>query len=195
MRQDSGQALRVSGRCREAYPVESGLDGGKTQFPVFLARQIDEDEAVDTGIDGILQEGVVPIGMDGIVVPHENDGCVVIIPPDLAHDVDGAGQGHAGLESPLRGGLDDRSVRHGVGEGMPISMMSAPAPGRPAMRRAERCGSGSPAVTKAASPARCCLAISAKHLSMRVPVTGHSQSPGDGEDVLAPLPHMFMQMT
>ena len=56
----------------------------------------------------------------------------------------------------------------GSENGIPNSMMSAPAAARPPRISMEVAGSGSPAVTKATRPPRRCAFSSEKRLSMRL---------------------------
>jgi hypothetical protein len=69
-------------------------------------------------------------------------------------------------------------------KGMPISITSAPAPGRPEDLASEVAWSGSPAVTKVTRRGAAFSAFSFGEAALRYGSQLHSQFFGDGEDVL-----------
>ena len=115
--QHARQTLVVGGRCRQADEADAGSQRRQAEFFVFLRRQVDDDQPVDPGNTGVLEEGVDAIGPDRVVVAHQHDRRVV---SGLAEGRDHGErllQGLAGLEGALAGELDRHAVRHRIGEG------------------------------------------------------------------------------
>ena len=127
------QAPVVGGRRGEADEVEAGRARRQAQLGVLLRRQVDDDQPVDPGRLGVGEEALVAVAVDRVVVAHQHDrrrrrrrrgsgaparACVAMRAPAAS-----ARRLAAWIAGPSAIG----SVN-----GMPISIRSAPAAGRPA---------------------------------------------------------------
>ncbi len=110
------QTLVVGRRRGEADEVEPRLQRRQAQLLIFLRRQIDDDEAVDTGRLGIGQELVDAVDIDRIVIAHQHDRRVVVIFAEGAYQIERLGHALAAFERAHAGGLNRRAVGHRIGE-------------------------------------------------------------------------------
>ena len=85
MLNDTWQPRVIGGWRRQVDEIEPGLQRRHAELSFFLRRQIDDDEAVNTGLLGVYQEFVYAIDVDGVVVTHEDDGCVIVILAKTPH--------------------------------------------------------------------------------------------------------------
>ncbi len=88
----------------------------QAKFFVFFRRQIDNDQAIDTGSLGIGEKFVDAVDVDRIVVAHQHDRRVVIVLAEFAHQRQRLDHGLAGAERAQTRGLDRRAIRHRIGE-------------------------------------------------------------------------------
>jgi hypothetical protein len=106
----------VRGRRSEPDEIEAGLERRQAQFLVFLRRQIDDDEPVDTRAPGISEEALDAIDVDRIVVAHEHDRRRIVAAAKVADERERALHVLAGRERAQAGGLDRRPIGRRVGE-------------------------------------------------------------------------------
>src|SRR5207249_3683981 len=83
---DQRQALLVAGRGGKADDVEARGPRRKGQLGILLGRQIDDDDAVDSGGDRIAREGFGAMAVDRVVVAHQYDRGGVVSPTQLANE-------------------------------------------------------------------------------------------------------------
>ena len=82
----------------------------------LLGRQVDHDQSVHTRRGGIDAEALRSVGQDRVEIAHQYDRGGIIVGAEIAHHRQGARDGSAGAQRAQAGGLDDRAVRHRVGE-------------------------------------------------------------------------------
>ena len=95
---------------------------GQAKFFVFFGGQINDDQPVDPGGDRIDKESIDAARIDRVVVTHHHDRCGVVFLAKGAGQIERLCQGLAAFE----GALSIGSVK-----GIPNSMISTPAAGRP----------------------------------------------------------------
>ena len=89
---------------------------GCNQLGILLRRQIDDDDPVDPGGDGILRKTLRSVAVDRVVVAHQHDRGRLVGAAQLADERQGAPQGHALLQRALPRLLDSRAVGHRIRE-------------------------------------------------------------------------------
>ena len=113
---DARQAVLLAGRGREAHEIEARSARRLGQLGILLRRQIDDDDPVDPGGDGVLREALRSVAIDRVVIPHQHDRGRLFGAAQLADERQGAGQIHALFQGPLARLLDHRAVGHRIGE-------------------------------------------------------------------------------
>src|ERR1700730_9408481 len=116
IRENGRQAPLIRGRGSEANKIEARQQRGKAELLVLFRRQVDNDQTIDACVFCISQKPIYAVDIDRIVVAHENNGHVVVCASKRTHHIERLAQGLAGLERPLRGELDCRPIRHGIGK-------------------------------------------------------------------------------
>jgi hypothetical protein len=111
-----GEPDIVGRRRGQPDEVDAGGEGRIEELVILLGRQIDDDETVDAASLGIGEEGRHAVAVDRVVIAHQHDRRRVVIPAKLAHEIERAAQGHAGLQRAQPRRLDRRPVGHRIGE-------------------------------------------------------------------------------
>ncbi len=101
---------------REAHEIEAHSARRLGQLGILLRRQIDDDDPVDPGGDGVLREALRSVAVDRVVIPHQHDRGRLVGAAQLADERQGAAQGHALFQGTLAGLLDRRAIGHRIGE-------------------------------------------------------------------------------
>ena len=86
------------------------------QFIIHFRRQIDNDQAVDTGFQCVVEETIDAMDVDRIVVTHQNNRCVLIIGTKTAGDFQRLDQCLTTFQGALTGQLDRRAIGHRIGK-------------------------------------------------------------------------------
>lgn len=98
--------------------VSSPCAGSKLPERNSLLRgQIDEDEAVDTGLSAVRQQLLLTICPHWVVVTHQQDGGLEALFPGVADHLQSRSEGNTIFEGNSVGSLDRGSVCYGVCEG------------------------------------------------------------------------------
>ena len=90
---------------------------GQAELGILFRRQVDDDEAVDSGFDCVGEEAVDAVNVDRVVVAHQHDRRRVVAAAKPAHEIERLHHGLAGVECAQSGSLDRRAVGHRIGEG------------------------------------------------------------------------------
>ncbi len=113
---DAREAVLVARRGREADKIEARGARRPGQLGILLGRQVDDDNPVDPGGNGVLREALRSVAVDRVVIPHQHDRGRLVGAAQLADERQSAPQRHARFQGPLPGLLDYRAVRHRIGE-------------------------------------------------------------------------------
>ena len=89
---------------------------GQTKLVVFFGGQIDNDQPIDTGFFGGFKEGIHALGIDRIVVPHQNDWRRVILFAESRGKCQRLVECHPAFKGALPCQLNGSTVGHWVGE-------------------------------------------------------------------------------
>ena len=101
----------------EGDPVEPGGLGEGAELAFLLVREVDDEEAIDARLGGLLAETRGAVGEEGVVIGEEHQPEAWVTGAEASGLGEGGGEGGAGAEGDLPGGLDDGAVGDGVGEG------------------------------------------------------------------------------
>ena len=82
----------------------------------FLRREVEHEQAVRAGLEGLEAEALDAVGVDEVEVGVEDDGDLRLGAHGLENFED-ARRGRAGLERALGGELVDDAVGEGIGKG------------------------------------------------------------------------------
>lgn len=83
----------------------------------FVRGEVEEEDAVGPGGDGVGLEFSKAVGEDGVEVGEEDDGGGGVCLAEVADEVESAGGCHAGFEGAVGGHLVDDAVGEGIGKG------------------------------------------------------------------------------
>ena len=100
----------------DAAESDGGGEGCEQEI-TFLWRQIDDNQAIEPGLQRVAQKARNTINIDWIVIAHQDQRCLAILFAKTAHQANGFFQGDAGLKRALAGNLNYRPVRHRIGKG------------------------------------------------------------------------------
>ncbi|MNL44801.1 hypothetical protein D3C87_1673990 [compost metagenome] len=110
------ETLLVRGRCRQADEVDALGERRDAEFVIHFRRQINDDQAIDTGFDRIIKESIDAVDVDRVVITHHDDRRVAVVLAEIAGEVERLCQSLAALQGALAGELDSRAIRHRIGK-------------------------------------------------------------------------------
>ena len=97
--------------------MQARLIGGDAELVILFGGQVDDDQPVDPGGLRVLKEGGDAVGIDRVVVAHEDDGRLVVFLAEFGRHREDAFQRLPGVERAQARLLDRGAVGHRVGEG------------------------------------------------------------------------------
>ena len=104
-------------RRRQPNEADIGRKRRQAEFAIFLRRQIDNDQAIDTGGLGIGEELRNAIDIDRVIIAHQHDGRILVGLPERLHQPQRLLHVLAGGQGAQARRLNGRTIGHRIGEG------------------------------------------------------------------------------